>query len=128
VTGGAGGDVGDTIFVRGLEARAVLGVDAWEREGPQTVLIDLEFPGDVARAARTDAVDDAVNYRTVAKAALAFAEESRFRLVESFAERLAERLMGECGLPWVRVRVAKPGAVRFSREVGVEIERGRRPA
>jgi dihydroneopterin aldolase len=118
----------DVLFVRGIEARALIGVDAWEREGLQPVLLDLEFPCDAARAARRDDVDDAVNYRTVAKEAIAFAESSRFRLVETLAERLAERLMAECGLAWVRVRVSKPGAVRFSREVGVEIERGRRPS
>jgi dihydroneopterin aldolase len=122
------GSGGDTLFVRGLEARALIGVDAWEREGPQTLSIDLEFPCDAAKTARTDRVEDAVNYRSVAKEALAFAEASRFRLVETFAERLAERLMAACALPWVRVRVGKPGAVRFSREVGVEIERGRRPS
>jgi 7,8-dihydroneopterin aldolase/epimerase/oxygenase len=118
----------DILFVRGIEARALIGVDAWEREGPQTVVIDLEFACDAAHAARRDEVEDAVNYRTVAKAALAFAESSRFRLVETLAERLAERLMAECRLPWIRLRVVKPGAVRFSRECGVEIERGRRPS
>jgi dihydroneopterin aldolase len=128
VTGGPESGGRDLLFVRGIEARALIGVDAWERQGPQTVLIDLEFGCDAARAARRDDVEDAVNYRTVAKTALAFAESSRVRLVETLAERLAERLMSECALPWVRVRVAKPGAVRFSRECGVEIERGRRPS
>ena len=117
----------DLLFVRGIEARAWIGVDAWERKGPQPLLIDLDFTCDAAKAARRDDVEDAVNYRTVAKEAIAFAESSRFRLVETLAERLAERLREACGLPWVRVRVSKPGAVRFSREVGVEIERGRRP-
>jgi len=116
----------DTVFLRGLEARTVLGVDAWEREEPQTVVLDIDLACDAARAAASDEVADAVNYRTVAKAALAFATESRFRLVETLAERLAAHLMKACGVPWVRLRVSKPGAVRFSREAGVEIERGKR--
>ena len=82
---------------------------------------------DAARAARNDDLGDAVNYRSVAKAALDFASSSRFFLVETLAERLAAHLMQTCGLPWVRLRVSKPGAVRSSREVGVEIERGTRP-
>ena len=68
---------------------------------------------------------DALNYRTVAKAALAFGEANRFRLVETFAERLAGHLIASCHVGWLRLRVAKPGAIRFSRTVGIEIERGR---
>jgi dihydroneopterin aldolase len=117
----------DTIFLRGLEVRAIVGVEPWEREEPQTVRIDLDLACDAAKAAATDDVRDAENYRTVAKAALAFASASRYRLVETLAERLAAHLMATCGLPWVRLRVSKPGAVRFSQDVGVEIERGRRP-
>ncbi len=117
----------DLVFVEGIDARAVLGVDAWERTGPQAVRIDLAFSTDAAKAARSDDVGDAVNYRTVAKAALAFAEGSRFRLVETLAERLAARLRRQFRLRWVRVRVSKPGAVRFSAVVGVEVERGARP-
>jgi dihydroneopterin aldolase len=128
VTKGRGKGGRDLLFVRGIEARARIGVDAWEREGPQTVVVDLEFSCDAARAARRDDVADAVNYRTVAKTTLAHVESSRVRLVETLAEGLAKRLMSECGLPWVRVRISKPGAVRFSRECGVEIERGRRPS
>ena len=116
----------DTLFVRGLEVRTVLGVEAWEREEPQTVVLDIELASDAARAAASDDVADAVNYRTVAKAALAFATESRFRLVETLAERLAAHLLATCGVSWLRLRISKPGAVRFSREAGVEIERGSR--
>jgi dihydroneopterin aldolase len=118
--------VRDLVFVNGLEARTILGVDEWERVGPQPVSIDLAFLADAAAAARSDDVRDTVNYRDVAKAVLELAEASRFRLVETLAERIAERVLREFGRPWVRVRVVKRGAVRFAREVGVEIERGAR--
>ncbi len=117
----------DTIFLEGLEVRTILGVEAWEREEPQTVVLDLEMACDAAVSAKTDDVHDALNYRTVAKAALAFGATTRFHLVETFAERLAEHLMATCGVGWIKMRVAKPGAIRFSRTVGIEIERGRRP-
>lgn len=116
----------DTIFLEGLEVRTTIGVEAWEREEPQTLLVDLEFACDAAKSAATDDVRDALNYRTVAKTALAFGAAQSFHLVETFAERLAEHLAATCGVGWLRLRVAKPGAVRFSRTVGVEIERGRR--
>ncbi len=116
----------DTIFLEGLEVRTTIGVEAWEREEPQTLLVDLEMACDAAKAAATDDVRDALNYRTVAKSALAFGAAQGFHLVETFAERLAEHLIATSGVAWLRIRVAKPGAVRFSRTVGVELERGRR--
>jgi dihydroneopterin aldolase len=120
------GRLPDTVFVRGLEARVILGVDEPERKDRQTVVLDLDLACDARAAAAKDDVEDALNYRTVAKAVLAFLEKSRYRLVETLAERLAEHLMKTQGVSWIRLRVSKPGAVRFSREVGVEIERGTR--
>jgi dihydroneopterin aldolase len=118
--------MGDTIYLRGLEVRAILGVDAWEREEPQRVVLDLDLATDVAKAAARDSIADADDYKRVAKEALAFTAASRFHLVETLAERLAAHLLTSCGLTWIRLRVSKPGAIRFSRDVGVEIERGRR--
>jgi len=116
----------DTIFLDGLEVRTVIGVEDWEREEPQTVVLDLQLACDATLSARTDDVHDALNYRTVAKAALAFGATNSFHLVETFAERLAAHLMQTCHVGWIRMRVSKPGAIRFSRTVGIEIERGRR--
>jgi dihydroneopterin aldolase len=116
----------DTVFVRGLEARAIIGIEDWERRERQTLRIDLDLACDAAAAARDDSIEHAVNYRSVAKAVLAHVEGSAYHLVETLAERLAELVRSEFGVPWVRVRVRKPGAVRFSREVGVVIERGDR--
>jgi dihydroneopterin aldolase len=116
----------DTIFVRGLEARAILGVNDWERVEPQTVLLDLEMACDATLAAEEDDLERAVNYRSVAKAVLGHVEASSYFLIETLAERVAELVRREFSVPWVRVTVRKPGAVRFSREVGVVIERGSR--
>ncbi len=117
----------DRIFLHGLEVRTVIGVEAWERKDEQTVVIDFQLATDVRKAAARDDVRDALNYRTVAKAALAFGAKHQFRLVETFAERLAAHLMKTCRVRWIRLRVSKPGAIRFSRTVGVEIERGVAP-
>jgi dihydroneopterin aldolase len=116
----------DTVFIRGLEVRGIIGIEDWERRERQTIRIDIELAADTARAARTDDIADAVNYRSVTKAVIRHVEESRYQLVETLAERLAELIRKEHGVPWVRLRVSKPGAVRFSQDVGVEIERGRR--
>ncbi|MEO0996061.1 MAG: dihydroneopterin aldolase, partial [Pseudomonadota bacterium] len=85
--------------------------------------IDLEIATDAARAAATDSIDDALDYKAVVQSVTELVQQGEFRLVETVAERIAERILGDHGASWVKVRVAKPGAIRGSREVGVIIER-----
>ena len=117
---------GDHIFLRGLECQCIIGFIDWERQVRQTVVIDLERPCDCARAARNDDVADTVDYKSVSKRVLSYVGESQFKLLETLAERLAALLLEEFALPWVRISINKPGAIRHSRDVGVSIER-RRP-
>jgi dihydroneopterin aldolase len=116
----------DIIYISQLRVETVIGVYEWERHIRQVVLLDLEMATDVARAAATDNIADALNYKAVAKRVAAFVEGTRFQLVETLAERVAERVLDEFGVPWVRLRVCKEGALRGVKEVGVLIERGRR--
>jgi 7,8-dihydroneopterin aldolase/epimerase/oxygenase len=115
----------DVIFLRGLEVACVIGFIEWERRVKQTVVLDLEFPVDCARAAVGDAVDDTVDYKTIAKRVVTFVSASEFKLVETMAERLAQVLLAEFPLAWIRLSINKPGAIRGSRDVGVRIERRR---
>ena len=117
----------DRIFLNGLEVDAVIGIWEWERKIRQTVVIDLEMSADIAKAAATDKVEDTLNYKLVAKRVQSFVGESSFQLVETLAERIAEIIREEFAVEWVKVRVNKPGAIRGSRDVGILIERGRRP-
>ena len=115
----------DLLFLRGLECQCVIGFIDWERRVRQTVLIDLEFPAECARAALSDAVADTIDYKQVAKRVLAFVSESQFQLIETLAHRLALMLLAEFPFAWVRVSLSKPGAIRHSRDVGVSLERRR---
>lgn len=115
----------DVIFLRGLEVECIIGFIEWERRVRQTVVIDLELPVDCARAAVKDAVADTLDYKQVAKRVIAFVAASEFQLVETLAERLAQLLLAEFAMPWVRISINKPGAIRGSRDVGVRIERHR---
>ena len=117
----------DIIFLRDLRIDTVVGIWDWERRIRQTVSIDLEMATDIARAAASDSIEDTLNYKKVAKRIIAFVEASEFQLVETMAERIAGIVLGEFEVPWVRVTVNKPGAIRGSRDVGVCIERGARP-
>lgn len=115
--------IDDVIFLRGLEIECIIGFIEWERRVKQTVVIDLEMPVDCAHAARTDSVDDTLDYKKVAKRIAAWVAASQFMLVETMAEKLAQLLLSEFGLAWVRLSINKPGAIRGSRDVGVRIER-----
>lgn len=114
----------DIVFIQDLKIQTLIGVFEWERSIRQTVILDLEMASDVARAASTDHLDDALNYKAVANRLIQFVEESSFQLVETLAEAIANILREEFGVPWLRLRVSKPGAVRGSVAVGVLIERG----
>ena len=118
----------DRICLHALECECIIGFIDWERRVPQKVVFDLEFPCDCARAAGTDAVADTVDYKHVAKRALAFVGASEFQLIETLAHRLALLLLAEFPLAWIRVEVNKPGAIRHSRNVSVSILRQRADA
>ena len=116
----------DIVFLRDLRIETVIGIYDWEREIRQTVILDLEMGCDVRKAAASERIEDAVNYKAVAKRMIQFVGESRFQLVETLAERCAEVILHEFGVPWVRLSVNKIGAVTGARDVGVVIERGNR--
>jgi dihydroneopterin aldolase len=118
----------DTIFIRELTVETVIGIYDWERAIKQPVLFDLEMACDVARAAATDSVEDTLNYKEVCKRIIAFVEGSEFALVETLAERVAQLIISEFQVPWLRLTVNKRGALSAARDVGVSIERGEKTA
>lgn len=115
----------DKIIIRDLIARGIIGINDWEREKPQEILINIELWVDLHKAGESDDLHDSVSYRTIAKRAQAHAETAGRLTVEALASDLARICLEEPGVQRVLVRVEKPGAVRFTRSVGVEIERTR---
>lgn len=115
----------DRIFLRGLEVECLIGFIDWERRIRQKVVIDFELPVDCARAAARDEVADTLDYKRVAKRIIEFVGASEFKLVETLAHRVALLVLEEFGIEWIRLAVNKPGAIRGSRDVGVEILRRR---
>jgi len=113
----------DTIFLNGLTTECIIGIWDWERKVKQKVVIDLEMAADIRKAAVSDSIDDTLDYKRVAKRLLQFVNDSEFQLVETLAERIAQVVVTEFGVPWVRVRLNKQGAIRGSRDVGILIER-----
>ena len=115
----------DTIFVRDLKLRGIIGLNDWEREKKQDILVNLCLAADCRAAGESDDVEDSLNYRTLTKAVIAYVESSSHFLVEALAHAIARICVVEFGAESVEVRVEKPGALRFAESVGVEIRRGR---
>ena len=114
----------DIVFIEDLRIETIIGIYDWEREVKQTIALDIEMASDNAKPAATENIDDAINYKAVAKRLIAFTEDSQFQLVETLAERMAEIIMAEFNVPWCRIKLRKLGAVTGSKSVGVIIERG----
>lgn len=113
----------DAIIIRDLRVEALIGIHRRERHVKQTLTIDLEIgiPGDAVFS--SDRVADTIDYEQVTIRIKALAESQHFRLVETFAERVASILLGDFGAPWARVSVAKVGILANAKFVGVSIER-----
>ncbi len=114
----------DKVFLHDLRVQTTIGIFDWERRIRQTIGIDLEMASDIRKAAATDEIGDALDYKKVAKRIIAFVEAAEFQLVETLAEAIAKIVTDEFSVPWVRVSVNKQGAVRGAAGVGIIIERG----
>ena len=115
----------DRIFIRDLLARTIIGINDWEREQRQDVLLNLTLFTELKTAGESDDVLDALNYRTLNKEVLEYVEASQHFLVEALAAAVARICVMDHGADRAIVRVEKPGALRFATSVGVEIERER---
>jgi 7,8-dihydroneopterin aldolase/epimerase/oxygenase len=116
----------DLVSVRDLSVQAVIGVHDWERGITQTLVFDVVMAAEVAPAARTDDLADALDYSAVAQTVASVVRDGQFRLIETAAERVAERLLADHPVTWLHLEVRKPvddGAYTAA----VTIERGVRP-
>lgn len=113
----------DRVFITDLLIRGIIGINEWEREKPQDILINVSLYSDLVDAGLDDDVEKSINYRTVTKKIIKHTEESQRFTVEALAEDIAAICLSDTRSNLVKVRVEKPGALRFAKSVGVEIER-----
>ena len=115
----------DTILIRDLRVEVLIGIHKRERHVAQVVSVDLDIglPGTTVFA--TDKVADTIDYEQVALRIKALAGTGHFRLVETFAERIANLITDDFKAPWVKVSAAKIGILPNAKFVGVSIERRR---
>lgn len=116
----------DIIFLGGLEIDTVIGIYDWERKIKQKVILDIEMGCDIRKAAASDDIAHALDYKTVSDRIVDFVERSEFYLVETLIEEVANILLGEFKIPWIKITLNKKGAISRARDVGIIIERGQR--
>jgi 7,8-dihydroneopterin aldolase/epimerase/oxygenase len=102
------GTVTDFVSVKDLSVRAVIGVHPWEREIEQTLVVNVDMAADVRKAAASDDLADALDYSAVAETVAAVLRDGRFGLIETAAERVADRLLADFPLFWLRLELRKP--------------------
>ncbi len=115
----------DKIIIRDLLLRGIIGINPDERVKLQDILINIVIWADIRKAAASDAIEDAVDYKTITKRVIQHVEESSDFLVEKLVTDIARLIIVEYGVERVMVRVEKPTALRFAESVGIEIERTR---
>ncbi len=113
----------DTIFIKALRASAIIGVYEWEKTTRQTVMIDIEMSTDIRHSAKTDNIEDTINYQSISERMVSYIEQSRFELVETLADKLAALVIEEFNVKQVRLTLHKPGALDNAEDVGILIER-----
>ena len=113
----------DKIILTDIRIYAVIGIWEWEKRNTQTISIDLEMQTDTKKASRSDAIEDALDYKAVSKRVKQFTEESQFNLIETLAEEVATIILDEFDVHWLKLRISKPFAIRDSKNIGVCIER-----
>jgi len=113
----------DIIFIHDLQVDTIIGIFDWERQIKQKIFIDLDIGCDIKLAATTDHINDALDYKKIAKRIIQFVETSQFQLVETLAEKVAAIIINEFLVTWVRIKINKQGAIRSAKDVGVIIER-----
>jgi len=113
----------DKVFIENLEIETIIGIFGWEREVKQIVRISLEMSFDISKAGKSDNIDDALDYKKIGKSIVNLVENSSFFLVEKMAEEIASLVLQNEQIEEIKLRVEKPGALRGSKSVGVEILR-----
>ncbi|EMN4128995.1 MULTISPECIES: bifunctional dihydroneopterin aldolase/7,8-dihydroneopterin epimerase [Providencia] len=118
----------DIVFIEQLSVITTIGIYDWEQEIEQKLVLDIEMGWDNKRASRSDKVKDCLDYAQISQAIITHVSKNKFGLVERVAEEVAQLLLNDFCSPWVRIKVAKPGAVARAKSVGVVIERGTKRA
>jgi len=115
----------DKIKLSALTVNTVIGIWDWEKRNPQKVVFDIEVSTDISKASKSDSIKEALDYKTISKRVKQYALENHFELIETLAEKVAEIILNEFEVSWVKLTISKPYAIRDSKNVSLTIERSK---
>jgi len=115
----------DKIKLTELTVNTVIGIWEWEKRNPQKVVFDIEMSTDISKASKSDSIEDALDYKAISKRVKQYALENHFDLIETLADRIAEIILNEFEVLWVKLTISKPYAIRDSKNVSLIIERSK---
>ena len=115
----------DKIKLTELTVNTVIGIWDWEKRNPQKVVFDIEMSTDINKASKSDSIKDALDYKAVSKRVKQYALENQFDLIEALADKVAEIIINEFEVSWVKLTISKPYAIRDSKNVSLMIERSK---
>lgn len=113
----------DEIFIKDLLGQAIIGIYEWERKQPQEILVNVRMMTDTRHAAQTDDINDCIDYGDMTRKIQLYIKDSTRFTVEALAEDIAEICLNHASVKKVIVRVEKPGVVKGTKSVGIQIER-----
>ena len=114
----------DTIYIQGLKTETVIGILNWEREKFQPLIFDIEMDLPIFNAAKSDDIEDTVDYGKVSEDVINLVKLSRFDLLESLCEAISDHIFEHFNSVQVlRIKVSKPMAVTETDTVGIKITR-----
>jgi len=114
----------DTVFIQGLELETIIGCYDFEKEKAQRIVLDIEMAWDIQKAAKSDALNDTLDYGAVCERVESVVAETRCELLETLVDKIASIVMDEFKVRGIRIRMAKPDILKNTRDVGVSISRG----
>lgn len=117
----------DIIYIHGLQCTCRVGVWDWEKRIDQTLVLDIDLATNIKPAAKSDDLQDTLDYKKISDRVIEYAQANTFDLIETLVERLAGTILEEFNVPWVRIKLDKGGVVKNVNHVGILIERGTKP-
>lgn len=114
----------DRVLIESLTVYTTIGVYDWEKNIKQKLVLDLEMAWDNKPAGNSDNVEFCLDYFVVSQSITSFIEANKFELIETVAERVAQLVIEQFSVQWLKIKVSKPDAIANAGNVAVVIERG----
>ncbi|MEM3203797.1 MAG: 2-amino-4-hydroxy-6-hydroxymethyldihydropteridine diphosphokinase [Saccharolobus sp.] len=114
------------IIIEDLKVGTIIGVNPNERVDKQEVSIDLEIWCDLQEGVKTDKIVDTIDYKIIKKEILSYVENSSYNLLETLAFKICKVVLQDNRIKKVKVRVNKPGALSYAKNVAIELSMKRK--